>query len=158
MQGVLSMLLAALIVHFSEKIVLRVVSSEWLMRSMELTKIAAQSFGTERHAIICGFGRNGQHLARFLTQEGISYVALDLDPDRVRDAAVIGAFVLARGRGWPKFIVPRHRRDTCRLLWPSGLYCMRGSIRRDGGRPDDAAPAPGPVAAPERPRPHRRHG
>ena len=91
---VLSMLLAPLIVHFSEKIVLRVVSSEWLMRSMELTKIAAQSFGTERHAIICGFGRNGQHLARFLAQEGISYVALDLDPDRVRDAAAAGESVV----------------------------------------------------------------
>jgi len=91
---VLSMLLAPLIVHYSEKLVLRVVSSEWLLRSMELTKIAAQSFNTQRHAIICGFGRNGQHLARFLAQEGISYIALDLDPDRVRDAAAAGENVV----------------------------------------------------------------
>ena len=91
---VLSMLLAPLIVHFSERLVMRFVSSEWLMRSMELTRVAAQSLGTERHAIICGFGRNGQYLARFLAQESISYVALDLDPDRVHDAAAAGETVV----------------------------------------------------------------
>jgi hypothetical protein len=51
-----------------------------MQRSMQLTKIAAQSMGTEKHAIICGFGRNGQYLARFLAQESINYMALDLDP------------------------------------------------------------------------------
>jgi monovalent cation:H+ antiporter-2, CPA2 family len=84
---VLSMLLAPFIVHFSEKLVMRFVASEWLMRSMHLTKIAVQSMGTEKHAILCGFGRNGQYLARFLGQEGVNYIALDLDPDRVREAA-----------------------------------------------------------------------
>ncbi|MDE2584491.1 MAG: monovalent cation:proton antiporter-2 (CPA2) family protein [Betaproteobacteria bacterium] len=91
---VLSLLLAPLIVLYSDKLVLRFAASEWLMRSMELTKIAAQTMSTEKHAIICGFGRSGQHLARFLTREGISYVALDLDPDRVREAAAAGETVV----------------------------------------------------------------
>lgn len=91
---VLSMLLAPLIVHFSERIVLRFATSEWLMRSMALTKIAAQTMGTEKHAIICGFGRSGQYLARFLGREGINYVALDLDPERVREAAAAGESVV----------------------------------------------------------------
>jgi CPA2 family monovalent cation:H+ antiporter-2 len=91
---VLSMLLAPLIVHASDRIVMRFVASEWLMRSMELTRIAAQSMATEKHAIICGYGRSGQYLARFLEKEGVSYVALDLDPERVREAAAAGDTVV----------------------------------------------------------------
>ena len=91
---VLSMLVAPFIVHFSEKIVMRFVASEWLMRSMQLTQIAARSMGTEKHAILCGYARNGQYLARFLTQEGVNYIALDLDPDLVREAAGAGENVV----------------------------------------------------------------
>jgi CPA2 family monovalent cation:H+ antiporter-2 len=90
---VLSMLLAPLIVHYSERLVLRFAASEWLLRSMELTTIAAQTMRTEKHAVICGFGRSGQYLARFMAQEDVSYVALDLDPERVRDAAAAGESV-----------------------------------------------------------------
>jgi CPA2 family monovalent cation:H+ antiporter-2 len=91
---VLSMLIAPFIIHYSERIVVRFVASEWLMRSMQLTRIAAQSMGAEKHAILCGFGRNGQYLARFLAQEDINYVALDLDPERVREAAAGGENVV----------------------------------------------------------------
>ncbi|UCV29228.1 monovalent cation:proton antiporter family protein [Ferribacterium limneticum] len=91
---VLSMLIAPFIVQYSERLVMRFVASEWLVRSMQLTRIAAQSMGSEKHAILCGFGRNGQYLARFLAQEDINYVALDLDPDRVREAAAGGENVV----------------------------------------------------------------
>lgn len=91
---VLSMLIAPFVVQYSERIVVRFVASEWLMRSMQLTRIAAQSMGSEKHAILCGFGRNGQYLARFLGQEDINYVALDLDPDRVHEASAGGENVV----------------------------------------------------------------
>ncbi len=91
---VLSMLIAPFIVQYSEKLVMRFVASEWLLRSMQLTQIAASSMGTEKHAILCGFGRNGQYLARFLSQENVHYIALDLDPDRVREAAAGGESVV----------------------------------------------------------------
>jgi CPA2 family monovalent cation:H+ antiporter-2 len=91
---VLSMLLAPIIVHYSDRLVLRFVAGEWLMRSMQLTMIAAQTLGTEKHAVICGFGRSGQYLARFLAQEDVSYIALDLDPERVREAAAAGETVV----------------------------------------------------------------
>lgn len=91
---VLSMLLAPLIVQMSDKLVMRFVASEWLLRSMELTKVAAQSMTTERHVIICGYGRSGQYMARFMEQEHVSYVALDLDPERVREAAAGGDTVV----------------------------------------------------------------
>ena len=44
--------------------------------------------------IICGYGRCGQNLARMLETEGIPYIALDLDPDRVRQAAAAGDSVV----------------------------------------------------------------
>ncbi len=91
---VLSMLIAPFIVQYSERLVMRFVASEWLMRSMQVTQIAAQSMTSEKHAILCGFGRNGQYLARFLAQEGIHSIALDLDPDRVREAAGGGESVV----------------------------------------------------------------
>jgi CPA2 family monovalent cation:H+ antiporter-2 len=102
---VLSMLIAPFIVQYSEKLVMRFVASEWLTRSMHLTQIAAQSMGTEKHAILCGFGRNGQYLARFLGQEGINYIALDLDPDRVREAAAGGESVVFGDAGRKEALV-----------------------------------------------------
>lgn len=87
---VLSMLAAPLIVHFSDRIALRFVASEWLMRSMQLTQIAARTVASEKHVILCGYGKTGQHLARFLEAEGIGFMALDLDPERVREAAAAG--------------------------------------------------------------------
>jgi len=91
---VLSMLLAPIIVQYSEKLVMRFSASEWMLRAAELTQIAASSMATEKHAIICGYGRSGQYLARFMEKEGVSYVALDLDPERVREAAAAGDTVV----------------------------------------------------------------
>ena len=48
----------------------------------------------EKHVIICGYGRSGQNLARMLDTQHIPYMALDLDPDRVRQAAAAGQSVV----------------------------------------------------------------
>ena len=44
----------------------------------------------ENHVIIIGYGRVGQNVARFLEPEGFEFVALDLDPLRVRHAREAG--------------------------------------------------------------------
>jgi len=90
----LSMLAAPFLIQYSDAIVLRFAANEWLLQSLNMTRIAAQSLQTEKHAIICGYGRSGQNLARMLEREGIAYVALDLDPDRVREAAGAGETVV----------------------------------------------------------------
>ncbi|MDI6746017.1 MAG: monovalent cation:proton antiporter-2 (CPA2) family protein [Rhodocyclaceae bacterium] len=87
---VLSMIIAPLIVMYADRIVLRLVAAEWMVRSMQITQIAARTVATEKHAILCGYGKTGQHLARFLEAEQIGFMALDLDPDRVREAANAG--------------------------------------------------------------------
>ena len=90
----LSMLAAPLLIQHADRIVLRLAASEWMQKSLEIAKIAQRAIATERHVVICGFGRSGQHLAKMLEQEGIGYVALDLDPDLVRDAAAAGDSVV----------------------------------------------------------------
>jgi CPA2 family monovalent cation:H+ antiporter-2 len=90
----LSMLATPFLIQYGDRIAMRFVASEWMMRSLALTRIASRSIATERHVVICGYGRTGQHLAKMLEQEDIGYVALDLDPDRVREAAAAGDSVV----------------------------------------------------------------
>ena len=87
---VLSMMVAPIIVHYSDRIAMRFVATEWMMRSMQLTQIAARTVSNQKHAILCGYGKTGQHLARFLETEQIGFMALDLDPERVSEAASAG--------------------------------------------------------------------
>jgi CPA2 family monovalent cation:H+ antiporter-2 len=91
---VISMLATPFIIQWSNRIVMKLVSSEWLLQSLQMTNIARKSINTSKHVIICGYGRCGQNLARMLEREGIPYMALDLDPDRVRQAAAAGDSVV----------------------------------------------------------------
>ncbi len=91
---VLSMLATPFIIMYSNPLVMRLVASEWLQQSLQMTTIASKSINVTKHVIICGYGRCGQNLARMLEREGIPYMALDLDIDRVRQAAAAGDSVV----------------------------------------------------------------
>ena len=91
---VLSMLATPFLIMYSNQIVNRFSATDWMQQSLALTTIARKAIATERHVIICGYGRSGQNLARLLAPEGIPYMALDLDPDRVRQAAAAGQSVV----------------------------------------------------------------
>ena len=91
---VLSMLATPFIILHSNTLVMKLVASEWLQQSLQMTQIARKSINTSQHVIICGYGRCGQNLARMLEKENIPYMALDLDPDRVRQAAAAGDSVV----------------------------------------------------------------
>ncbi len=91
---ILSMLVSPFLVAASDRIALRFAASEWMSRSLELHRLAVRTLESERHVIILGYGRNGQRLARLLEAEGVRYVALDLDPERVREAALAGDTVV----------------------------------------------------------------
>ncbi len=91
---VLSMLATPFMIMYSNPIVMKLVSTEWLQQSLQMTTIARKSINASKHVIICGYGRCGQNLARMLDAESIPYMALDLDPDRVRKAAAAGDSVV----------------------------------------------------------------
>ena len=90
----LSMLAAPFLIHKSDWLALRLSGAEWMMRSLELHRIAAKSIATEGHVVILGYGRTGQSLAHLFEREAIGYVALDLDPEHVREAAAAGESVV----------------------------------------------------------------
>jgi CPA2 family monovalent cation:H+ antiporter-2 len=91
---VLSMLASPFLILHSDRIVMRLSASDWLMQSVAMTRIARRSINAEAHIIIAGYGRSGQNLARLLDGEHIPYIALDLDPDRVHQAAAAGQSVV----------------------------------------------------------------
>ncbi|GGC80885.1 cation:proton antiporter [Undibacterium terreum] len=90
---VLSMLASPFILAKSDAIVMKLSANEWMMQSLALTQIATRTMATKKHVIIAGFGRSGQSLAKLLSEEKIDYHALDLDPDRIREAQIAGANV-----------------------------------------------------------------
>jgi K+:H+ antiporter len=110
---VLSMLMAPFMIQFAEPLARRLTASDWLARAAEVTQIAARTMARQEHVILCGFGRSGQNLARLLEKEGIAFVALDSDPQRVREAAADGSSVVYGDAG---------RRET---LIAAGLHKAR---------------------------------
>ena len=91
---VLSMLATPFIIMRADWLVMKLVGSDWLMQSVQMTTIARKTMGMKDHVVICGYGRCGQNLARLLDQAGMPYMALDLDPDRVQKAAAAGDSVV----------------------------------------------------------------
>tara|TARA_B110000014_G_scaffold264413_1_gene265756 strand:- start:1200 stop:3125 length:1926 start_codon:yes stop_codon:yes gene_type:complete len=90
----LSMLFASFIIPFNGRIA-RYISKEYSKNSERLVKkIEASSEDFSDHVIICGYGRGGQYLGRFLKEENISFIAIDMDLNRVNDAANAGEKVM----------------------------------------------------------------
>jgi monovalent cation:H+ antiporter-2, CPA2 family len=59
-------------------------------RSIEREEAATSEVAKREHVVLCGFGRVGQNIARVLESQGFEYVAVDLDPARVRPARQAG--------------------------------------------------------------------
>ena len=81
---VLSMIATPFVVMNADRIVNRLVSTDWLLQSLQLTRMAQRSMKIEDHVIVCGHGRSGQQLVELLKLEEIPYLALDSDPDVVQ--------------------------------------------------------------------------
>jgi hypothetical protein len=135
---VLSMLATPFIIMYSNRIVMKLVASDWLQQSLQMTTIARKSINSNKHVIICGYGRCGQNLARMLEGEGIPYMALDLDPDRVRQAqprrAIRSCLATRAAAG----------ADGRR---PGARQRGGGHLCRGAGRAQGAGPCPRPCAA-----------
>ncbi len=82
----ISMVLAPFLPKLAERINKRITANDFFARSADIFKIASESMSHQDHVVICGYGRSGQYLSRLLEAEDVRFVALDLDPERIREA------------------------------------------------------------------------
>lgn len=92
--AVLSMLVAPFIIQYNGRIARALVKSYTRNSIKGVDTILEHSQDLHDHVIICGYGRSGQYLGRFLREENIPYVALDMDASRVQEAAAAGENVI----------------------------------------------------------------
>ena len=92
--SLLSMVIAPFLIQYNGRIARRLVSSYSRNSGQVVQEIDDVSKHLHNHVIICGYGRSGQYLGRFLKEENIPFVALDIDPSRVLEAASAGENVM----------------------------------------------------------------
>jgi monovalent cation:H+ antiporter-2, CPA2 family len=92
---VLSMVASPLILNNNKRV------ARFLLRehapaptASEREEAATGQIASREHVILCGFGRVGQNVARVLESQSFEYIALDLDPARIRAARHAGDPVL----------------------------------------------------------------
>ena len=82
---VLSMVISPLLIRHNRRITRALLSESRPMPTEAMREVQATLAVAGRdHVVICGFGRVGQNIARVLEQTGFEYIALDLDPYRIR--------------------------------------------------------------------------
>jgi len=92
---ILSMVLSPLVLS-NNRAIARFILRERGPRSAppEAEQAATRSIAEREHVILCGYGRVGQNVARVLESQGFEYIALDIDPARIRAARQAGEPVL----------------------------------------------------------------
>ncbi|MGH8244417.1 MAG: cation:proton antiporter [Steroidobacteraceae bacterium] len=91
----LSMLIAPVMIRHNKRIA-RFLSRQSGPTQTGLARLEAanQALARRDHVILCGYGRVGQIVARVLESEGFEFLAMDLDPVRVRAALAAGDAVM----------------------------------------------------------------
>jgi CPA2 family monovalent cation:H+ antiporter-2 len=88
------MVAAPFLIQYNGRIARRLVRSYTRNSSQVVQEIDEVGKNLQDHVIICGYGRSGQYLGRFLKEENIPFIALDIDPARVLEAASAGENVM----------------------------------------------------------------
>ena len=92
--SLISMVIAPFIIQYNGRIARKLVKSYTRNSSQVVEELDGVAKHLKNHVIICGYGRSGQYLGRFLREENIPFIALDIDPTRVHEAATAGQHVM----------------------------------------------------------------
>lgn len=88
---VISMLLSPFFIRYNGQITKKLFTKSYLgSRQDNIKSIDEETRELSGHVIICGYGRIGQNIAKFLKMQEFEYVALDLDPVIVKEAHEAG--------------------------------------------------------------------
>lgn len=90
----LSMIMAPFIIQYNGRIARKLAKDYLVNTNKKVDELEHVGNALEGHVILCGYGRSGQYLGRFLKEEDIPFVALDIDPTRVHEATVAGERVM----------------------------------------------------------------
>lgn len=102
---VLSIVLSPLIIRHNRLITRTLLHEAGPPATAAMREARATLAVAEReHVVICGFGRVGQNIARVLEQTGFEYIALDLDPHRIREGRQAGDPVMYGDAGQVKVL------------------------------------------------------
>ena len=93
--AIISMITTPFFMRYSEQIVqiFHGKKPKKLRISNDVAPVEAAISNLNGHILICGYGRVGQVIGRFLSDDDISYVALDDDPLHVKEANQAGETV-----------------------------------------------------------------
>ncbi len=91
---VVSMVISPLIIRHNRRITRLVLREHGPRHDMGREAEATRALAGRDHVVLCGFGRVGQNIARVLEQTGFEYIALDLDPVRIRAGRQAGEPVI----------------------------------------------------------------
>ena len=92
--SLISMVIAPFVIQYNGRIARKLVKSYTRNSSQVVEELDGVAKYLKNHVIICGYGRSGQYLGRFLREENIPFIALDIDPTRVHEAAAAGQHVM----------------------------------------------------------------
>ena len=88
---VLSMVLSPVILNHNKRVARYLLHEQApVLTAAEREEAATHEIAEREHVILCGFGRVGQNVGRVLESYGFEYIALDLDPARIRAARQAG--------------------------------------------------------------------
>lgn len=137
---VLSMVLSPVVLGHNRRIA-RLVLRETGPRGagLEPSVLDAAAAGPSEHVVVCGYGRVGQNVARVLESCGFEYVALDVDPSRIRAARQAGEpalygdsadeeMLVKAGLERARAVVVSFSNPTIALAIVRGVRRLRGDI------------------------------
>jgi CPA2 family monovalent cation:H+ antiporter-2 len=91
----LSMMVSPFIIANNKRVVRFLLNEKGPPRTaLERENAATGEVAKREHVILCGFGRVGQNVGRVLESHGFEFIAMDLDPARVRAARQAGDSII----------------------------------------------------------------
>ncbi|MDP2794696.1 MAG: cation:proton antiporter [Sulfurisoma sp.] len=93
----ISMFLAPFLIERAARLGGEMARGDWAHKAKAIYEVATNAFAMENHVILCGYGRTGEQIGKFLAAEKIPFLALDIDPQAVKRAIPEGGKVVFGG-------------------------------------------------------------